>query len=316
MNSNKMKTASMRSAYGEALVEIGKINPDVVVLDADLSKATKTSDFDEVFPERFFNIGIAEQNMVGIAAGLATCGKIPFATTLAVFITMRACEQVRTSVALTNLNVKIVGFYGGLCTAENGPTHQCIADINTMRGLPNMTVLAPSDASSCKACVHWAAEHQGPVYIRGLRDGEPVIYEDKQSLDITKAQILMEGRHAAIIANGFMVHRAMEAAKQLAKEGINITVVDIITIKPIDKKTLLQIAGNVEYILTVEEHNVYGGLGSAVAEVLIQEHPMPMKIMGIPDIFSGSGKHTLLLEAANLTTNNIIINLKELMEKG
>lgn len=305
----------MRNAYGEVLVEIGRANPDVVVLNADLSEATKTSIFDKVFPERFFNIGIAEQNMVGIAAGLATCGKISFATTLAVFITMRACEQVRTSVALPNLNVKTVGFYGGLCTAQNGPTHQCIADINMMRGLPNMTVLAPSDASACKACVRWAAEYQGPVYIRGLRDGEPVIYDEKVPLDVTRAQVHRRGKDAAIIANGFMVHRAIEAAEILASKGINVTVLDIMMIKPLDCQTLLEVASDVECVVTVEEHNIYGGLGSAVAEVLIQKHPLPMKIMGVPDVFSGSDTYRALLEKINLTAGGIVNEVKKLRKQ-
>jgi transketolase len=308
------KTASMRSAYGEALVELGRLNPDVMVLDADLSKATKTNKFAELFPGRFFNVGIAEQNMVTVAAGLATCGKIPFATTLAVFIAMRACEQIRTSVALANLNVKLVGFYGGLCTAENGPTHQCIADINMMRGLPNLTVLAPSDALSCKRCVFWAAKHKGPVYIRGLRDNEPVIYEEDQKPEITKARILREGSDAAIIANGYMVHRAFEAADVLSKQGIKTTVLDVICVKPIDKITILETAEKVKCILTVEEHNIYGGLGSAVAEVISQKNPIPVRIMGIPDTFCKSGTHSSLLESVNLTTDSIVANLKRLLE--
>ena len=316
MSCSVTRTASMRSAYGEALVELGQKNPDVMVLDADLSKATKTSLFCEAYPERFFNAGIAEQNMITVAAGLASCGKIPFATSLAVFATMRACEQVRTSVALANLNVKIAGFYGGLCTAENGPTHQCIADINTMRGLPNMTVLAPSDAASCRECVFWAAEHKGPVYIRGLRDSEPVIYDEKKPLDVTKAQILREGNDAAIIANGFMVHRALEAAEKLAEKGINAAVVDVVCIKPIDQATLLKVAGDVSCILTVEEHNIYGGLGSAVAEVISQENPKPIRIMGVPDTFCDSGTHASLLKSVNLTTEDIVINLMELIQKG
>lgn len=303
----------MRTAYGEALVEVGRTNPNVVVLDADLSKATKTSLFAEAFPDRFFNIGIAEQNMTTVAAGLATCGKIPFATSLAVFSTMRACEQVRTSVALTNLNVKIVGFYGGLCTAENGPTHQCIADLGVMRPLPNMTVLAPADAPSCKACVRWAVEHPGPVYLRGLRDGEPVLYDETGPADVSRIQIHREGNDGAILVNGFMLHLALEAADRLAARKIHITVADVITIKPIDQKTLLEIAGNVPCVLSVEEHNVLGGMGSAVAEVLAQKHPLPMRIMGVPDVFSNSGKHSLLLEAAGLTTEKIVENAVELL---
>jgi transketolase len=302
----------MRSAYGEALVEVGRINPNVFVLDADLSKATKTSTFAEAFPDRFFNIGIAEQNMTTVAAGMATCGKVPFATTLAVFSTMRACEQVRTSVALTNLNVKIVGFYGGLCTAENGPTHQCIADLGVMTPLPNMTVLAPADAPSCKACVHWAADHRGPVYLRGLRDDEPIIYDRPGPIDVTKIQVHRQGRDAAIFANGFMVHRAIEAGEILAKQGIHVTVADIITVKPIDEETLLDIAADVPCVLTVEEHNVYGGVGDAVARVLSQHCPRPMHIMGVPDVFSDSGRHDQLLEAVGLTTERIVEEIHSL----
>ncbi|MBN1588942.1 MAG: cupin domain-containing protein [Pirellulales bacterium] len=313
MSSIPTPTASMRSAYGEALVEVGRTHPDVMVLDADLSKATKTSMFADAYPERFFNIGIAEQNMTTVAAGLATCGKTPFATSLAVFSTMRACEQVRTSVALTNLNVKIVGFYGGLCTAENGPTHQCIADIGVMTSLPNMTVLAPADAASCKACVHWAADHKGPVYLRGLRDGEPVIYEENTPLDVAKIQIHREGKDAAILANGFMLHRALEAAGRLAEQGIHVTVADVICIKPIDQRTLLEISKNVPCVLTVEEHNVHGGLGTAVASVLAQNHPLPMHLMGVPDVFSGSGRHDSLLAAVGLTTEKIVENTQKLI---
>jgi len=303
----------MRTAYGEALVEVGHAHPDVVVLDADLSKAPKTSLFAEAFPDRFFNVGIAEQNMTTVAAGLATCGKIPFATTLAVFSTMRACEQVRTSVALTNLNVKIVGFYGGLCTAENGPTHQCIADLGIMRVLPNMTVLAPPDAPACKACVRWAVKHRGPVYLRGLRDDEPVVYEPSGPPDVSRIQIHREGKDIAILANGFMLHRALEAADWLAARHVRATVADVICLKPIDQATLLEIASNVPCVLTVEEHNVFGGLGSAVAEVLAQRRPLPMHIMGVPDVFSASGKHALLLEAAGLTTECIIENAQTLL---
>jgi len=306
----------MRTAYGEALAEVGRTNPDVFVLDADLSKATKTSIFAEAFPDRFFNIGIAEQNMTTIAAGMATCGKIPFATSLAVFSTMRACEQVRTSVALTNLNVKIVGFYGGLCTAENGPTHQCIADIGVMTPLPNMTVLAPADAPSCKACIRWAAEYRGPVYMRGLRDAEPIIYDEHGPIDVATIQVHREGADAAIFANGFMLHKAIEAGRRLAEEGFNVTVADVITIKPIDRTTLLDIARRVPCVLTVEEHNVHGGMGAAIAHVLAQNHALPMHIMGVPDVFSDSGRHDLLLEAVGLTVERIVENTLFLMHRA
>ncbi len=204
----------MRTAFGEALIEAGRGNPHVVVLDCDLSKATKTAMFAKEFPGRFFNLGIAEQNMMSFAAGMASCGKVPVAVTLAVFATMRACEQVRTSICIGNLNVKIAGVYGGLCTAENGPTHQCIADIGIMRTLPNMRVLAPSDAASCRASVQWAVAHEGPVYIRVLRDGEPVLYERSEDVDVETGVTLREGRDVALLCNGFTTHIALEAAER------------------------------------------------------------------------------------------------------
>lgn len=312
-----MQTASMRTAYGEALVEIGEKNKDVVVLDCDLSKATKTSLFAKRFPERFFNMGIAEQNMMSFAAGLASCGKIPFATTLAVFATMRACEQVRTSICIGSLNVKIGAPYGGLCTAENGPTHQCIADINIMRGLPNMTVLAPSDAASCKACVHWATQHKGPVYIRVLRDNEPVIYSKVSDVDVLEGNRLKEGEDIVIFSNGFTSQMALTAANSLKKEGISAAVHDIFSIKPIPERVVISLAKKCSAVITIEEHNIYGGLGSAIAEVISQKYPVPMKILGISDYFSDSGNYQSLLQHAGLTVENIVKETKKLLaEKG
>lgn len=308
-----MQTASMRTAYGEALVEAGKKNNNIVVLEADLSKATKTVLFAEEFPGRFFNIGIAEQNMMSMAAGFASCGKIPFATALAVFASMRACEQVRTSICIGNLNVKIGAPYGGLCTAENGPTHQCIADLNIMRGFPNMTVLTPSDAISCKAAVHWAVAHSGPVYIRVLRDSEPVLHEKIEDIDIEKGNRLHHGDDVAVLCNGFTSHMALRAAEELAKEGVFAAVHDIFCLKPLAHDIVLELAQRCKRILTVEEHNIYGGLGSAVAEVISQKHPVPLKIMGINDYFSDSGSHKALLAHAGLTVENIIKEVKKMV---
>ncbi len=310
-----MQTASMRSAYGESLVEIGQKNKNVVVLDCDLSKATKTSLFAEKFPDRFFNMGIAEQNMMSFAAGLASCGKIPFATTLAVFASMRPCEQIRTSICIGNMNVKIGAPYGGLCTGENGPTHQCIADINTMRGLPNMTILAPSDATSCKACVLWAAQHKGPVYIRVLRDNEPVIYSKASEVDVLSGNRLKDGNDIVIFSNGFTSHMAVVAADLLEKEGISVTVHDIISVKPIPEKAVISMAKKCGAVMTVEEHNIYGGLGSAIAEVVSQKCPVPMKILGVSDYFSDSGSHQSLLQRAGLTVENIVKQTKSLLNK-
>jgi transketolase len=301
-----MKTYSMRSAYGEALAEAGKRNSNVVAIDCDLSKATKTSTFAEAFPARFINVGIAEQNMMSLAAGLASCGKIPFATTLAVFATMRACEQVRTSICIGNMNVKVVGAYGGLCTAENGPTHQCIADIGIMRSLPNMRVLAPSDAASCKAGVYWAANNHGPVYIRVLRDDEPVLYERPEDVDIERGNVLKEGKDVALVCNGFTTHIALEAAKQLERHGVDALVYDVFLIKPLNESMIVELAERCGRVVTVEEHNVHCGLGSAVSEVLSQKRVTPMRIVGINDYFSDSGDHKSLLERAGLTAENIV----------
>jgi transketolase len=301
-----MKTYSMRSAYGEALLEAGKRNRNVVALDCDLSKATKASIFGKEFPDRFIEMGIAEQNMMSFAAGLASCGKIPFASTLAVFATMRACEQVRTSICIGNMNVKVVGAYGGLCTAENGPTHQCIADIGIMRSLPNMRVLAPSDAASCKAGVHWAAEHLGPVYIRVLRDDEPVLYDRPEDVDVARGNILRDGKDVALICNGFTTHIALEAAKRLERQGVDALVYDVFLIKPLNESMIVEVAERCGRVVTVEEHNVYCGLGSAVSEVLSQKRVTPMKILGISDYFSDSGNHRSLLEKAGLTAENIV----------
>ena len=310
-----MQTSSMRTAYGEALAEIGQKNKNVVVLDCDLSKATKTSLFAEKFPERFFNMGIAEQNMMSFAAGLASCGKIPFATTFAVFASMRACEQVRTSICIGSLNVKIGAPYGGLCTAENGPTHQCIVDLNIMRGFPNMTVLAPSDAVSCKACVYWAVKHKGPVYIRVLRDDEPVIYFKVSDVDVLMGNRLKEGKDVVVFCNGFTSHMAVTAADLLEKEGISAAVHDIFSIKPIPEQVVIPLAKECGAVITIEEHNIHGGLGSAIAEVISQEYPVPMKILGISDYFSDSGSHQSLLQRAGLTVENIVKEAKELLVK-
>lgn len=308
-----MKISSMRTAYGEALVEIGEENKNVVVLEADLSKATKTSLFAKKFPERFYNIGIAEQNMMSMAAGFASCGKTPFATALAVFASMRACEQVRTSICIGNMNVKIGAPYGGLCTAENGPTHQCISDISIMRSFPNMTVLAPSDAQSCRRAVRWASVHNGPVYIRVLRDVEPVLYDSPEDVNIMDGNRLVDGYDVGIIANGFMVHVACAAAQLLLKEGIHAAVHDLISIKPLPLNTILDLARKCGKIITVEEHTVLGGMGGAVAEYLCQNYPVPMKIMGINDFFSDSGDYASLLKKAGLTAGHIVSEAKKLL---
>ena len=310
-----MKTSSMRTAFGEALCRLGEEHNNLVVLDADLSKATMSYDFSRCFPERFFNMGIAEQNLVGCSVGLSSCGKIPVATTIAAFLSMRACEQIRTSVCIGNFNVKLAGVYGGLCTAENGATHQCIVDLAIMRSLPHMTVLAPSDAASCRACMRWAVGHQGPVYIRILRDDEPVLYADESEVDVVEGNILHSGNDIGIISNGFCTHMALQAAEELEKNGIGCEVLDLFSIKPVPKERILAMARKCRAVVTVEEHNVCGGVGSAVCEVLAQDSSVPVKMIGINDCFSDSAGHTALLKQAGLTAENIVKTVTELADK-
>ncbi|TYP57811.1 transketolase family protein [Thermosediminibacter litoriperuensis] len=299
-----MPKIATREAYGEALAELGEEIKDIVVLDADLSKSTKTSVFAKKFPERFFNMGIAEQNLMGTAAGLATCGKIPFASTFAVFATGRAFEQIRNSICYPNLNVKIAASHAGITVGEDGATHQSIEDIAIMRSLPNMTIINPADAVEAKQAVRAAALHKGPVYLRLGRHPVETIFDEHYKFEPGKGVILRDGKDVALIATGIMVAEALKAAEILAKGGINAMVINIHTIKPIDKEIILQ-AAECGAIVTAEEHSIIGGLGSAVAEVLVEEKPVPMKRIGIRDVFGQSGKPEELLKAYGLTAEDI-----------
>lgn len=305
----------MRNAYGKALLELGGENDRIVVLEADLSKATKTSLFAGKYPDRFFNIGIAEQNMMSMAAGFASCGKIPFATALAVFASMRACEQVRTSICIGRLNVKIGAPYGGLCTAENGPTHQCVEDIGIMRSIPNMTVLAPADDVSCRAAVRWAAEYDGPVYIRILRDDEPVIFADGKDVDITTGNILRHGGDIAVCTHGITAHMALKAADLLARQGIDASVCNFICLKPLPENTVIALARKCKKIVVAEEHNIHGGLASAVAEITSRLFPVPVIPIAVNDFFSDSADHATLLKKAGITVENIVNTARNLCGK-
>jgi len=300
----KMAKIATRDAYGQALAELGQEIEDIVVLDADLSKSTKTAVFAAKFPDRFFNMGISEQDMIGTAAGLAACGKIPFASTFAIFATGRAFEQIRNSICYPQLNVKIAASHAGITVGEDGATHQSIEDIALMRALPHMTVINPADAVEAKQAVKAAARHRGPVYIRLGRQAVETIFDESYKFELGKGVILKEGMDIAIIATGIMVHEALKAAEKLASQGINAMVINIHTIKPIDKDTILQ-AADCGAIVTAEEHSVIGGLGSAVAEVLAQDKPTKMKILGIPDEFGQSGKPNELLEHYHLTAADI-----------
>ena len=298
-----------REAYGQALVELIK-NEKVVVLDADLAHATKTIEFKKACPERFFDMGISEQDMVATAAGFAASGKIPFASSFAIFAAGRAFEQIRNSVCYPKLNVKIAATHAGVTVGEDGGTHQAVEDIALMRSIPNMVVLNPSDDVEAKAAIHAAAEYYGPVYIRLGRLATPTIHDENYKFQIGKGEVLSEGKDVAIIATGLMVAKALEAAEKLKAEGINATVVNISTIKPLDKELIIKVAKETGKVVTVEEHSVIGGLGSAVCEVLSQELPTKTKLIGINDTFGQSGTPNALLEHYGLTTENIVETVK------
>jgi transketolase len=313
---NELKLIAPRDIYGKTLVELGRENPDIVVLDADLSVSTKTSAFRKEFPARFFDLGIAEQDMISTAAGLASCGKIAFASTFAVFGSGRAWDQVRMSVAYTRLNVKIVVTHGGITTGEDGASHQANEDIAIMRVLPNMTVIVPADAVETAKAVRAAAKFYGPVYIRLCRPKIPVVYQDENyDFRIGKGVLMRKGNDATIFACGIMVCKALVAAEELSKKGIECRVVNIHTIKPIDKELIVNCAKETGAVVTAEEHSILGGLGGAVAEVLVENCQTPMARVGIKDMFGESGKPDELLVKYGLTSDNIIKAVKAVLKR-
>lgn len=305
-----MEKQATREAYGQALEELGAVRQDVVVLDADLSKSTKTSVFQAKYPERFFNAGIAEQNLMGLAAGFAAAGKVPFASTFAVFATGRAYDQIRNSICYPRLNVKIAATHAGITVGEDGGSHQALEDINLMRGLPNMTVLVPADGPEAKNAVKAAADYEGPVYIRLGRSGVPTITDADVPFVIGKGRVMREGADVTLIGCGMMVAKALEAVDVLAAEGVNAAVIDMSTIKPIDRELIVEWAKKTGAIVTAEEHNVIGGLGSAVAEVLVEEVLVPMERVGIEDVFGESGTGGELVEKYRLTAEHIVEKAK------
>lgn len=309
-----MSKKSTRQAYGEALVELGKINKDVVVLDADLTKSTKTNLFQEKFPERHFNVGIAEADLIGTAAGLATCGKIAFASTFAMFAAGRGFEQIRNTVAYPKLNVKIAPTHAGISVGEDGGSHQSVEDIALMRAIPGMVVLSPADAVETKKMVFAAAEYNGPVYIRmGRLDLETIFDEATYDFQIGIANTVREGNDVTIAATGLMTAEALKAADILAQEGISVRVINVGTIKPLDGETILKAAQETKFIITAEEHSVIGGLGSAVSEFLSEVHPTKVKKLGLYDKFGQSGKANELLEKYELTAAKLVAMAKENM---
>ena len=306
------KKIATRQSYGEALASLGEKRKDIVVLDADLSSATKTNLFAEKFPERFFDIGIAEQDMLGTAAGFATCGKIPFASTFAVFAAGRAYDQIRNSICYPNLNVKICATHYGVNIGEDGATHQMLEDIGMMRALPNMTVLCPSDDTQTKWMIEEICNRKGPAYVRLARMETPVIYDTNQTFQIGKAMQIGEGTDATIIATGVTVAEAIKAKEQLAKEGILVRVLDMYSLKPVDKEAIIRCAKETKRMITVEDHQIAGGLGSIVCEVLAEEYPCKVERMGINDCFGKSGKPEELMHAFGIDAEAIYQKIKEL----
>ncbi|MBU3091709.1 transketolase family protein [Clostridium sp. CM028] len=307
-----MGKVATREAYGKALAKLGLENENIVVLDADLSKSTKTADFKKVAPERFINMGIAEGNMMSVAAGLASCGKIPFASTFAIFAAGRAFEQIRNSICYPKLNVKICATHAGLTVGEDGASHQAIEDIALMRSIPNMVVISPSDDVETEAAIKAIIKYHGPCYVRLGRSGVCTVNDDPEyKFELGKAVTLRKGHDATIIATGIMVDAALEAYNILAEEGIKVRVLNIHTIKPIDEEAIIVAARETGLIVTAEEHSIIGGLGSAVAEVVTTNHPVPVMRVGVKDTFGESGKPEELLKAYGLTTDEIVKALKK-----
>ena len=302
----KEEKKATRQSYGEALLELGKKNKDIVVLDADLSGATKTELFAKQFPDRFLDMGIAESNMMSTSAGLATCGKIPYASTFAVFAAGRAYDQIRNSICYPNLNVKICATHAGITVGEDGATHQMIEDISLMRTIPNMTVMSTSDDTQTKWAVEEISKIKGPVYLRLARLATPIIYNKDQKFEIGKAIQIGEGTDATIFATGVTVAEAIKAKEKLEEKGIFVRVIDMHTIKPIDKQIIIKSAKETKKLISIEDHNIIGGLGSAIAEVLTQEYPAKLTRLGIQDTFGKSGKAESLMEKFGITANNII----------
>ncbi len=310
-----IKKIATRESYGNALKELGAKAKDLVVLDADLAGATKTNIFQKAFPERHFDCGIAEANMIDVAAGLSTMGLVPFAATFAMFAAGRAYEQVRNTIGYPHLNVKIGATHGGISVGEDGASHQCCEDFALMRTVPGMVVMCPADDVEARKMVEAAYEYVGPVYMRFGRSATPVFHDENYTFKIGKGEMIQDGKDVAIIATGIMVPEAIEAGKKLAEEGISAMVINMATIKPIDEEMILEAAKKCGKIVTVEEHSIIGGLGEAVCAVLSEKHPTPVKRIGVNDEFGHSGPAGELLKAFGLCADNIVAQTKKLLGK-
>lgn len=303
-----------RDGFGEEIVKLGKKDNDIYVVDVDIGKSCKTGAFRSELPEQYLNVGIAEQNAAGVAAGLATCGKVPFVVTYAVFGSLRMCEMIRQEICYPNLNVKIACSHGGVTPANDGASHQSIEDMGVLRTIPNMTVLMPADYYSAKKLVAAAAEYDGPVYLRFTRDAIPVIYDEDTEFEIGKAYKLKEGKDVAIIANGDTVSIAMKAAEELEKKGVSVKLLDMHTIKPLDVDAVMECVNEIGKIITVEDHNIMNGLGSAVSEVAVETGKATVKRIGIQDQFGQSAPYQRLLEMNGITVENIVKTAEDLLK--
>ncbi|MEO2069147.1 MAG: transketolase family protein [Desulfurobacteriaceae bacterium] len=310
-----MEKVSLRDAYGDKLVELGKKDEKIVVLDADLSGSTKTSKFAKVFPERFFNAGVAEINMVNMAAGLAASGKIAFVSTFAMFATGRAWEAIRQTVCYPNLNVKVVCTHGGITVGEDGASHQALEDVANMRNIPNMRVIVPADDIEMKQVIETVAYTDGPFYVRLSREKFPRIFDENYKFKLGKGIVLREGKDVSVVANGVMTYFALLAAEKLEKEGVSVEVIHMPTVKPIDVELLVESASKTKAVVTAEEHSIIGGLGSAVAETLVENCPVPMERLGVPDVFGLSGKAYELLDYFKLNDEGIIEKVRKVLER-
>lgn len=309
----EVKKIPTRDGFGDEIVALGRENKNILVVDADIGKSCKTGNFRKELPEQYLNVGIAEQNCAGVAAGLATCGKIPFVVTYAAFGSMRMCEMIRQEIAYPGLNVKIACSHGGLTPANDGASHQAIEDMGILRTIPNMTVIMPADYNSARKLVRAAAEYDGPVYLRFTRDAVPAVYDESAEFEIGKAKILKDGSDVAIIANGDTVCLAIMAAAALKTEGISARVIDMHTIKPLDNKAVSACIEQIGKIITVEDHNIMNGLGSAVAELVADSGKAVLRRIGIQDQFGQSAPYERLLEINGITVENIIAKAKELV---
>ncbi len=313
---DKNSRKSIRSAFGNALKKAGEINQDIVVLDADLACSTQTQTFGDAFPERFFNCGIAEQDMVTTAVGLASVGKIPFVASFAIFATGRAYDQIRNSVCYPNFNIKVIGTHGGVTVGEDGASHQALEDVSLMRGIPNMAVFMPADCRECEQMVEYAAKNHGPMYIRVPRTNVCDIFCEDYNFDFTKVKLVKKGHDVTVFTNGETLAEVIEASNELEKQGYSVQVVHVPVVKPIDISGIVEHAKNTRFVVTVENHSIIGGLGSAVCEVLSEQNPMKIVRIGVNDEFGQSGKWEELLDFYGLNAEKLTVKIKELLEQN